>query len=143
MILRNTEVSKRDGQPRETPIVPDHQIRIRYGEDEDDVLLIAASHDAIQMFPTAEYSHLRYWDPEDSKVKVVWLPQDVLADLADAGIPVTPRETITEAEFEAYNVYCAQVGGLAVAATEASEPEEYHLSDAEIDYFIGEWEQGA
>ena len=98
-----------DGERKECPIEPDKAIRYLYGEGEDDFLLIAPSHDSIQMFPDSRYNHVRYFDATEGQMRMIWLPHEVLADLYDMGIPHTKRESITESEYEGYVTYLGRV----------------------------------
>lgn len=126
----------RDGEHRDCPIVPNDVVRLRYGEGEDDNIVVAPSHDAIQMFPDPRYTHLRYWDHTDGQMKAVWLNDQVMADLADAGIPITIRESITDTEHELYERYVGQIALATAIEVDPVANEVAHL-DAEIDYYFG------
>lgn len=121
-----------DGKKRECPIVPDQAITFSFGEEDEQSFMVAASHDSIQMFPDPKYTHLRYFDAQAESMRVVWLPENVLADLADMGIPVTIRESITQSEYECYERYLGQVSAAQVIEVEEV-PET--LTDAEIEWF--------
>lgn len=84
-------------------VVPDVAIRLHTGGG--DYVLVSPNMDSIQMFPLEEYNHLRLFDPDDKLMKCVFLAGEILADLMDAGIPTTPRRTITESEHEAWIRY--------------------------------------
>ena len=126
----------RDGEHRECPIVPANIVRLRYGEDEDDVLVVSPTHDTIQMFPNPDYTYLRYFNPEQGELVAVWLGQEVLADLVDEGIPLCIRDCITEQEVELYERHLGKIAANFIDVEEVPEP---HLSDAEISYFLEEW----
>lgn len=148
----------KDGDHKECPIIPNNAIRLNYGEDEDDNLMVAASHDSIQMFPDPRYTHLRYWDHRDQSLKAVWLAQEVLADLMDAGIPITIRESITESEYECFEHYLGQISTAAIAEIidideaplelmpgdpiEAEVQKAHEHLEAELNYFLKEWGDG-
>jgi hypothetical protein len=123
-----------DGERRECPIEPDTAVRYFYGEDEDDYLLIAPSHDSINIFPDSRYNHLRYYDADEGQMRTVWLPAHVLADLHDMGIPHTKRDSITECEYEAYQKY---LGKLSSDIIEIEEVKESDI-EAEWRYYSGE-----
>jgi len=126
----------RDGEHKDCPIVPDQCIRLNYGDGEDEHLLVAAHADSIQIFPDSKYNYLRYWDSDEGVIRAVFLAGHILADLVDLGIATTPRESITETEHEAYERHIAQVA--TAGCVEVEEVPEYHLTDAEINYFFGE-----
>jgi hypothetical protein len=128
-----------DGKRRECPIVPDQAITFSFGEEDEQSFMVAASHDSIQMFPDPKYTHLRYFDAQAESMRVVWLPENVLADLADMGIPVTIRESITQSEYECYERYLGQVSAAQVIEVEEV-PET--LTDAEIQFYLDEWGNG-
>lgn len=107
-----------DGERKECPIVPDKIVRLNIAGTE---LIIAPSHDSIQLFPDSRYSYLRYFDTPEGQIRMVWLPQDVLADLYDMGIPHTIRESITESEYEGYQTYLSR---LSLRDVEVEEVEE-------------------
>lgn len=132
------------------PIEPDKAIRYVFGPDEDDYLLIAPSHDSIVMFPDPKYNHVRYFDMDEGEMRMVWLPPEVLADLFDAGIPHTKRDSISECEYEAYLEFTGKLAMHEVEieplALEAGDPIEAEVQkahqhiDAELDYYLKEWE---
>lgn len=140
----------------ECPITPDNAVRYHYGEGEDEYLLIAPSHDSIQMFPDSRYNHLRYYDADDRQMRMVWLPAEVLADLYDAGIPHTKRESITECEYEGFVTFLGRVSASSALELETVEPlalgagdpidtevqkAREHLDD-EIDFYLyHEWRE--
>lgn len=127
-----------DGDRKECPITPDNVIRVRFGDDEDDCLLIAPSHDSIQVFPESKYNHLRYYDPNEQALRAVWLAAHVLADLHDMGVPHTKRESITESEYGAYMQYLSQIV-VETAGVEVDPIEEAVANlDAEWQYLQGE-----
>lgn len=134
----------RDGERRECPVVSNESIKLRYGEGEDDMLFVAATHDSVQMFPDPKYNYLRYFDAPERQIIAVFLAQEVLADLVENGIPLCMRSDITELEVE---VYESHIGKLAVAASgmmnciEVEEAVDATLTDAEIAYFMGEWDK--
>lgn len=137
-----------DGERKECPIVPDKIVKLNIAGTE---LIIAPSHDSIQLFPDSRLSYLRYFDTSEGQIRMVWLPQDVLADLFDMGIPHTIRESITESEYEGYQTY---LGRLSLRDMEVEEVEPLALPpgdpidaevqratqnlDAEINYYLGE-----
>jgi len=140
-----------DGERKECPIEPDNAVRYFYGEDEDDYLLIAPSHDSINIFPDSKYNHLRYYDADEGQMRTVWLPAHVLADLHDMGIPHTKRDSITECEYEAYQSYLGRLAGNVVEVEEVEQlalppgdPIDAEVQratqnlDAEINYYLGE-----
>lgn len=108
-----------DGERKECPIEPDKIVRINIGGDE---LIVAPSHDSIQLFPDSRYSYLRYFDTPEGEIRMVWLPQHVLADLFDMGIPHTIRESITESEYEGYQTYISRLAMREVEVEEVPEP---------------------
>jgi len=118
----------------ECPIVPSGLIKLTYGDEKDDYLLISASHDSVQMFSDETYNHLRYYDGSTGELKAIWLGGAALTGLIQSGIPITIRESITEGEYECYQTYLSRVSMACV------EIEEVQLSDAEIDFYLGEWE---
>lgn len=132
------------------PIEPDKAIRYVFGPDEDDYLLIAPSHDSIVMFPDPKYNHLRYFDAEEEAMRMVWLPAEALADLYDAGIPHTKRNSISQCEYEGYQSFlgAAALQGVEIEplALEAGDPIDAEVQkahehiDAELDYYLKEWE---
>lgn len=134
----------RDGEHRECPIVPANIIRLRYGEDDEDELVVSPTHDTVQMFPDPKYTYLRYFNPQAGELVAVWLQQEVLADLVDAGIPLCIRSEITEQEHELYEQH---MGKIALAGvSNCIEVEEHmdevnaaNLTDAEIDFYLDEW----
>lgn len=103
----------RDGEHKDCPVVPNDVIRLRYGETDDDVLHVAATHDSVQMFPDPRYNYLRYYDVDDRNIIAVFLAQNVLAELVEGGIPLCIRNSITEGEVEVYEHH---IGKLATAA---------------------------
>lgn len=113
-----------DGEHRECPIVPDQAIRLNYGTEEE-YLLVAPSHDVIVMFPDPKYNHLRYWSPEERRIKAIWLNDEMLADLNDAGIPVVIRNSISECEYSAYKEYLAHIALESVEVDYVEIPDEY------------------
>lgn len=125
-----------DGDHFECPITPDNVIRVNLNDYDE--LVVAASHDSIQMFPDHKYNYLRYWDPQEGKMKAVWLDEEYLSELNDRGIPITIRESITESEHDSYGVYMGQIALEEVIIETVPEN-----MDAEIDYFIGEWLDGS
>lgn len=127
----------RDGERRECPIVPTTAINLRYGESENDYLAVSATHDSIQMFPDPRYTYLRYWNHLTNEMQACFLSEDVMADLADGGIPVTIRESITELEHNLYENHIGKI--LAAQVVEVEEVPEYHLEDSEINFFMEEW----
>lgn len=128
----------RDGEHIECPIVPVETIKLRYGEDEDDVLHVAPTHDTIQMFPDPKYNYLRYYDAPDRQVIAVFLAQEILADLVDGGIPLCIRSNITEAEVEVYQNHVAKIA--TAGCVEVEEVPEVVLTDAEVEWFWKEVE---
>ncbi len=132
------------------PIEPDTAIRYVFGPDEDDYLLIAASHDSIQLFPDSKYNHLRYYDADEPGMRTVWLPHEALADLHDMSVPHTKRNSISECEYEAYLEFAGKLAMHQVEveplALEAGDPIEAEIQkahqhiDAELDYYLKEWE---
>lgn len=137
-----------DGERKECPIEPDKAIRFRYGDDEDDYLLIAPSHDSIVVFPDSKYNHVRYYDADEGQMRMVWLPAEVLADLFDSGIPHTKRESISQCEYEGYlaSIGRAALSGVEQLALPPGDPIEAEVQkahdhfDAELDYYLKEWE---
>lgn len=100
-----------DGEHYPCPIVENKAARVSLADDE--YLVITASHDSIQMFPDPRFTHLRYYDGDDNLMKAMFLPEEVMADLADFGIPVTIRESITEEEHQTWIEWmgrCAMIG---------------------------------
>lgn len=127
-----------DGEHRECPIVPNNVIRVRFGENDEDCLLIAPSHDSIQIFPDSKYNHLRYYDSDEQALRAVWLASHVLADLHDMGIPHTSRESVTESEHEAYMQYLSQIA-IETTGVEVDPVEEAMANlDEEWKYLQGE-----
>jgi hypothetical protein len=139
-----------DGERKECPIEPDKIVKLNIAGTE---LIIAPSHDSIQLFPDSRYSYLRYYDTPEGQIRMVWLPQDVLADLFDMGIPHTVRESITESEYEGYQTYLSRLSMRDVEVEEVEEPlalpagdpidaevqkAHEHLDD-EIAYYFKEW----
>lgn len=104
----------RDGEHYPCPIVENRAFRVNLSGGS--YLLVTASHDSIQMFPKAEYSHLRYYDVDDHRLKTVFLPEEVMADMCDFGIPVTPRESITDDEVAGYAEWAGHVAMLGIDA---------------------------
>ena len=130
----------RDGERRECPIVPTEAINLRYGEGEEDYLAVSATHDSIQMFPDPRYTYLRYWNHITNEMQACFLAEEVMADLADGGIPVTIRDSITELE---HNLYENHVGRILAAQVVEVEEVPETLTDAEIDYYLNhEWGNG-
>jgi hypothetical protein len=125
------------------PIEPDKAIRYVFGPDEDDYLLIAPSHDSIVMFPDPKYNHLRYFDAEEEAMRMVWLPAEALADLYDAGIPHTKRNSISQCEYEGYQSFlgAAALHGVGVEqlALEAGDPIDAEVQRA-TQAFEKEWD---
>lgn len=112
------------------PITPDECIRLELDEDGEDYLLIAASADSIQRFTNPQYNHLRYWDTNEGKIKLVFLGHTVLADLMDAGVPRSEiRKSITQAEYDAWTRISTPV---------EVELEPQLLTNAEIEWFFRE-----
>lgn len=100
-----------DGEHYPCPVVENKAARVNLADN--DYLLVTASHDSVQMFPDPRFTHLRYYDGDDNTLKALWLPEEVLADLMDFGIPVTIRESITEDEFNCWTEWmgrCAMIG---------------------------------
>lgn len=138
-----------DGERKECPIEADKIVKLNIGAEE---LIIAPSHDSIQLFPDSRYSYLRYFDTPEGEIRMVWLPQDVLADLFDMGIPHTIRESITESEYEGYQTYLSRLAMREVEVEEVPEPLALEAGDpidaevqkatqsldAELDYYLGE-----
>lgn len=122
---------------KEFPIIPNEVLKLTFGDEEDEYLLVCASHDSIQAFGDSQYDHLRYYEPEEGQLKAIWLSSEILTRLIEAGIPVTPRESITEGEYECYQKYLARV---AMSCVEVEEVPEVQLTDAEIDWFWKELE---
>lgn len=120
--------------PEGIPITPDDVIRLNYGEGEDEHLLIAGSHETIQIFKFLPFCHMRYFDPEDGELRAIFLPIDTLRELNEMGVPHCYRESITRTE---YDCYLTHIGQVAITDVEI---EEVELTDAEIDWYLGEWE---
>lgn len=93
----------RDGERRECPIVENKCIELSFGLGH---VLVSASCDSIQMFPEPAYTHLRLFD--NGFMKALFLDEEIMADLADMGIPVTIRDSITESEHEGYMNFMQQ-----------------------------------
>lgn len=142
----------RDGEHKPCPIVPSDVIRLRYGEDDDDVLHVAATHDSVQMFPDPRYNYLRYYDVDDRNIIAVFLAQNVLAELVEGGIPLCIRNSITEGEVEVYEHHLGRIATTAVGMLAPDAPLELmpgdpidaevqkataHLDD-ELRYYLGE-----
>lgn len=143
-----------DGKRKDCPIVPAESIRVNLNEDEEDYIIVSATHDTIQSFSENKYDYLRYYDADTGELKAFWFPADLLADLYDAGIPLTKRESITILE---YQLYCKQVGRLGledvVDVEEIEEPlalmpgdpidaevqKAHEHIDAELSYYLKEW----
>lgn len=147
----------RDGEHKECPVVPNNIIRLRYGEGEDEALHVAATHDSVQMFPDPRYNYLRYYDTDTKNIIAVFLGQNVLADLVENGIPLSIRESITEGEVETYEHHIGKVAaaGMAMIAPvdeplalgpgdpiDAEVQKAHEHFDAELSWFMGEWEEG-
>lgn len=136
-----------DGERKECPIEPDKIVKVNIGGME---LIVAPSHDSIQLFPDSRFSYLRYFDTPEGEIRMVWLPQDVLADLYDMGIPHTIRESITESEYEGYQTYLSRLSLRDVEVVEEplalppGDPIDAEVQratqnlDAEINYYLGE-----
>ena len=125
------------------PIEPDEALRFTYGPEEDDYLLIAASHDSIIMFPDSKYNHLRYYDYEEGAMRMVFLPPEALADLYDAGIPHTKRNSISQCEYEGWQDYMGRVAmnEVEIDPIDAEVQKAHQTLDAELDYYLHhEWE---
>lgn len=125
------------------PIVPNEAIRFNFGESEEESFIVAASHDSVQMFSDPRYTHLRYFDGQEGELRILWLPEEVIAQLVEMGIPVTIRESITETEHECYQTYLGKVSTAQIVEIDPieSEVERAHQHfDAELDYFLKEWE---
>lgn len=123
------------------PIVPNEAIRFSFGEEQD--FIVAASHDSVQMFPDPKYTHLRYFDGQEGELRILWLPEEVIEQLVEMGIPVTIRESITEAEHGCYEKYLGQVSMAEIVEIDPIEQEmerTHQHFDAELDYFLKEWE---
>lgn len=82
--------------------------------------------DVVHFFPQPEYSHVKYWDDEGKVMQYHFLPEDVLAELVEHGIPLVPRTDITQIEHNAWTEY--------VCALEASEA----AIDADLDLILGD-----
>lgn len=123
------------------PIVPSEAIRFSFGDEQE--FLVAASHDSIQVFPDPKYTHLRYFDSQEGELRILWLPEEVLTQLIEMGIPVTVRESITEVEHSCYERYLGQVSMAAIVEVDPIEAEMERVHehfDAELDYFLKELE---
>lgn len=128
----------KDGEHRECPIVETVGFRLQI--DEEDFLIVSASHDTVEVFPDSRFNHLRYYDANDRRMKLVWLAKDILAELVDRGIPTSRRESITEEEVDCYHTFLAQTAlqgvGEDIDIQVAKETE--HLAE-ELDYYLDEW----
>lgn len=101
-----------DGEHYPCPIVQNRAIKVNL--DDDDYLLVTASHDSIQMFANPDYTHLRYYDADDGKMKTFFLSDYILAELVDFGIPVTSRESITDDEIACYAEFAGRVAMMGI-----------------------------
>lgn len=131
-----------DGDHKECPIVPDEGIKLVI--DDENYLVVTASHDTIQVFPDSRFNHLRYYDADSRKITLVWLGAGILAELVDKGIPMTTRESITETEMECFHTFLVQtamegaLGGVEQSIDAEVATETAHL-DEELRYYMGEW----
>lgn len=103
-----------DGEHLPCPIVENKACRVNLSDDE--FLLVTASHDSIQMFANPDYTHLRYYDPNDGTLKTYFLSDYILAELCDFGIPITSRESITDDEVACYAEFAGRVAMLGIDA---------------------------
>lgn len=126
--------------------MPTEAVRVNLDpDDEDNYLIVCATHDSVMLFPDPEFDYLRYYDSQDKEQKAYWLPKDILYALLKHGIPPTERESITEDE---YQCYLRTVGKLAIEDVEVievdvieAEVQKAHQTiDAELDYYLKEWE---
>ena len=144
----------RDGEHKDCPIIPNQMVRIPYGEDDEEALLVAPSHDSVQIFPDSRYNHLRYFNHEEGALQAIFLPAEILAQLVEVhGIPMSKRESITEGEVECYEYWLGKIASLGYSLLEETntvEPSEDFIEaevqrahehiDAELDFYIREWE---
>lgn len=89
-----------DGEHYFCPIIEDRAVRVDLSDDVH--LIVSACSDSIQMFPDSRYTHLRYYDAKNRAMRMVFLPEDTMIELAEFGIPVQPRESITNREHESW-----------------------------------------
>lgn len=156
----------RDGEHKDkkVEVIPNEAIRLNYGEGEDDHLTVTASHDIIVRFVEPKYNYLRYFDPNQMNIIAVFLGHEVLANLMDAGIPVTNiRERMLEGEMEAYEHHIAKIAmagmGMLEEAYDPGTPPPYELMPGDpidpevqkahqelehggLEWFLGEWADG-
>lgn len=133
-----------DGEKKDCPVVEANIIRLRYGEEDDEELVVSPTHDTIQIFPEPKYNYLRYFNPSEGVLVAVWLGHEVLADLVDGGIPSCMRKDITEQEVELYEHHLGKIAIVGVSncieVEEAmDEVNAENLTDAEIYFFLDEW----
>jgi len=127
----------RDGEHRECPEIEDFTVRIKLSDDIE--LLVAPSHDSIVMFPDPQYTYLRYFDHEDNVLRAIWLPEEVYAQLAEMGIPITMRESITLGEKECHAQYLGQIATAGVAMLSEVMEDGPELTEAEVEWFWKEF----
>jgi hypothetical protein len=126
----------RDGEHKPCPIVDDEAIKVPLADG--DYLMVTATHDSLQFFPDHRYNNLRYYDSESGEIKIVFLPEEMMSQLYEMGIPPTQRESITVKEYQLFEQH---MGMIALSEeVELVEVEPPSLSDAEIDYYLQEWE---
>lgn len=135
----------RDRERRETPIVPNEIIPVQW--EDGTVGQYGGWVDSIHMFSESRLTHVKFWT-EDGRLSFQFLEQDILAQLAERGLPVVPRTHIYEREVEAHKEHCwamaEALGQIPVRSmTNCVELEEHvdELSDAEISYFLEEWSE--
>lgn len=94
------------GDKNQCPIVENQCLQLRFGTGE---VLVSASCDTIQMFPDPQYTHLRLYDQIRGSLRMIFLDDDIMSELVGFGIPVTIRESITQAEHESWMNYMGQI----------------------------------
>lgn len=149
-----------DGQHRETPIIPNEIVPVEF--EDGTYLNYGGWVDSIHMFAESRLSHVKYWD-ENGCVSFQFLSDELLAGLAERGIPVVMRDSIFEREVQAHKDHCwnlAEALGMVVLEDEIDytqlpppvplelmpgDPIEAEVQkahehiDAEADYYLKEW----
>jgi len=160
----------RDGEHKECPVVPDQlltaNVKLPNGEYEE--IQVAKGCDVIYMFPDSRANYLQYIDNKRQIIDRRFLGHTALAVFHDYGIPVSFRTDITESEIDAHKNHCFEVAMYEVpemymAWTQEFDPgtppevpkelmpgdpieaevqKAHEHFDAELSWFMGEWEEG-